>query len=85
MIHVHRAAVTPAFFTTTRPRECARGKQTHTQNQGQGKADRFQHEHSNSDGILIHSYLVYIISIYHVNRNIGFWDLDIIWDLGIGI
>ena len=69
MMPVYRAAVTPAFLTATRLRECARSKQTRTQNQGQCNAQRFQHEQSYSGGILIHSDLVYIKSIYHVNRN----------------
>jgi hypothetical protein len=69
MMPVYRAAVTPAFFTATRSRECARGKKSHTQNQGQDNADSFQRERSNLGGILIHSDLVYIKSICHVNRN----------------
>jgi hypothetical protein len=68
MMHVHRAALGAAFFTATRLRNCACGKQTDTQNQGQGNADSFEHDQSNSSGILIHSDLVYIISIYHVNK-----------------
>ncbi len=93
-MHVHRAAVTPAFFTATRFRECAGCHQTHAQNQGQGDADRFRYEQSNSENILIHSDLVYIMSIYCVNKNIkelnkkpefDFSDLDIIWNLRIGV
>ena len=68
MMHVHRFAGIAAFFTASRIRNCAGGKQAHPQNEGQRHTDSFQHEPSDSSGILIHSVLVYKMSIYHVNR-----------------